>query len=220
MNYTLMKDVVDLLAEFEKQAPVVGKSELTVNDFKMWIASNYNGPEKKLEPMWEGKENGRSPESVINTLLVHLNRYAKSYSKSAIFDSEFSSQEEFIYLINLKAFGQMTKMDLIKKNVQEKPVGMQTINRLIHKGWVNQTSCNQDKRSKVLTISFKGLQVLENQMHSIQKASSVVTADLTYKEKMELITLLSKLNDYHRPIYDRNLPSKDLLKEVVKDREH
>src|SRR5690554_5295977 len=93
----------------------------------------------KEEPYWEGKEKGRSPESVINTLIVHMNRYAKSYSKSAIYDSEFSTQEDFIYLINLKAFGAMTKMELIKKNIQEKPVGMQIINRLIENGWVDQT---------------------------------------------------------------------------------
>jgi hypothetical protein len=61
------------------------------------------------------KENGRSPESVISTLLVHMNRYAKTYSKSAIAGSGFNTQEEFIYLINLKAFGSMTKMELIKK---------------------------------------------------------------------------------------------------------
>jgi hypothetical protein len=33
-----------------------------------------------------------------------MNRYAKAYSKSAIHGSEFSTQEDFVYLINLKAF--------------------------------------------------------------------------------------------------------------------
>lgn len=60
-----------------------------------------------------------------------MNRYAKSYSKSAIFDSGFSTQEYYIYLINLKIFGDMKKINLIKKNVHEKPVGMKIINRLM-----------------------------------------------------------------------------------------
>lgn len=112
-----------------------------------------------------------------------MNRYAKSYSKSAIFGSEFSTQEDFIYLINLKAFGEMTKMELIKRNVHEKPAGMQVINRLIAQGWVNQTDSDTDKRSKVLKISNKGMQILERQMDKIRKATEIVTGDLTHNEK-------------------------------------
>src|SRR5690606_8470022 len=137
---------------------------------------------------------------------------------SAIFDSDFSTQEDFIYLINLKSFGEMTKMDLIKKNVHEKPAGMQIINRLIAQGWVNQTASEIDKRSKMLKISDKGFEALENQMDKIRKATEIVTGDLTYKEKMELIRLLNKLNDFHQPIYDKNIEPEYLLNEVLKDR--
>ena len=150
MKYDILKNVINLLEEFESEN-LSGK--LYPNDiegFKRWIAVNCTKEDINNEPNWEGKENGRSPESVINTLIVHMNRYAKSYSQSAMFGSDFSTQEDFIYLINLKAFGEMTKMDLIKKNVHEKPVGMQIINRLIAHGWVNQTDSEIDKRSKAL----------------------------------------------------------------------
>jgi len=48
-------------------------------------------------------------------------------------------------------------------------------------------------------------------MGKIRKASHIVTGDLTHPEKMELIRLLSKLNEFHHPIYCKNLESKDLL---------
>ena len=153
MNFKLIKNVIDLIEEFENQS--LNKSEVSIDDFKTWIVSNNNINEAN-EPNWSGKENNRSPESVISTLLVHMNRYAKTYSRSAIFDSDFTSQEDFIYLINLKAFGEMSKMDLIKKNVHEKPVGMQIINRLIAKDWIDQTDSEVDKRSKVIKINKKG----------------------------------------------------------------
>src|SRR5690554_6132143 len=140
MRYTLLKQVIDLLEEYENEE---GNAN-TLTDFKRWIAFNYQSENEEMEPYWEGKEKGRSAESVINTLIVHMNRYARSYSKSAIFGSDFSTQEDFIYLINLKAFGEMTKMELIKKNVHEKPTGMQIINRLIAQGWVNQTESKND----------------------------------------------------------------------------
>src|SRR5690606_2206922 len=150
MKYDILKSVIDLVEEFEIENSLENIYPDDIEGFKRWINVKYNSQGLETEPYWEGKESGRSAESVISTLIVHMNRYAKSYSKSAIYGSDFSSQEDFIYLINLKAFGEMTKMDLIKKNVHEKPAGMQIINRLISQGWVNQTDSEIDKRSKVL----------------------------------------------------------------------
>ena len=218
MKYDTLKNIVNLLEEFEADNFSGKTYPNDIEGFKRWIVANYKGDVINNEPDWEGKENGRSPESVINTLIVHMNRYAKSYSKSALFGSDFSTQEDFIYLINLKAFVEMTKMDLIKKNVHEKPAGMQVINRLIAQGWVDQTDSETDKRSKVLKISNKGIQILEKQMDKIRKATEIVTGDLTHNEKMELIRLLNKLNDFHQQIYDKNIEPEYLLNEVLKDR--
>ena len=215
MNYRLVKDVIDLVQEFESQNEGSTSYDTSVEGFKNWISTNNNTIVN--EPNWEGKENGRSAESVINTLIVHLNRYAKSYSKSAIFGSNFSTQEDFIYLINLKAFGEMSKMDLIKKNVHEKPVGMQIINRLINQGWIEQRNSKTDKRSKVISISETGLQALGNQMDKIRQATSIVTGNLSQKEKMELIRLLNKLDDFHQEIYDKNIDTENLLEEAFKN---
>lgn len=213
MNYGLIKDVLDLVQEFEIETNNNNHFETSVEGFKNWISTNNNTIVN--EPNWEGKENGRSAESVINTLIVHLNRYAKSYSKSAIVGSNFSTQEDFIYLINLKAFGEMSKMDLIKKNVHEKPVGMQIINRLINQGWIEQRKSKTDKRSKVISISETGLQALGNQMDKIRQATSIVTGNLSQNEKMELIRLLNKLDDFHQPIYDKNIETESLLTEAL-----
>lgn len=218
MDYILIKDVIDLVEQYEAESKKSNKREISVEGFKKWIIINFKDIQDVNEPDWEGKEKGRSPESVINTLVVHMNRYAKSYSKSAIFGSDFSTQEDFIYLINLKAFGEMTKMELIKKNVHEKPVGMQIINRLIAKDWVTQSDSEIDKRSKVLKITTKGIQVLETQMNKIRKATEIVTGNLTHAEKMELIRLLNKLNDFHKPIYEKNIEPEYLLEEVLKDK--
>lgn len=215
MNYRLVKDVIDLVQQFEIETNNNNHFETSVEGFKNWISANNNTIVN--EPNWEGKENGRSAESVINTLIVHLNRYAKSYSKSAIFGSNFSTQEDFTYLINLKAFGEMSKMDLIKKNVHEKPVGMQIINRLINQGWIEQRKSKTDKRSKVISISETGLQALGNQMDKIRQATSIVTGNLSQNEKMELIRLLSKLDDFHQQIYDKNIDTENLLEEAFKN---
>ncbi|BAP32087.1 MarR family transcriptional regulator [Chryseobacterium sp. StRB126] len=217
MNYTLIKDFIDLLQEFE--AEVHACPDLypgTIQGFKAWISDKDNSKQEDHpeEPYWDGKENGRTPESAISTLLVHLNRYAKTYSKSAISDSEFSTQEDFIYLINLKAFGEMTKMALIKKNIHEKPVGMLIIGRLLRQGLIEQTDSDLDKRSKLIRITERGLLILENQMEKIRQATNIVAGNLNYHEKMELIRILNKLDRFHYPIFLRNINSDQLIRTV------
>lgn len=214
MNYSLFKDTIDLVEQFEKELQIGGKYSEDISGFQQFIVDTFEGT-SFMEPDWEGKENGRNPESVINTLIVQMNRFAKTYSKSAIHESDFSTQEDFIYLINLKVFGPMIKMELIKRNIHDKPFGMQIINRLVQQKWVDQSDSELDKRSKIVSITAEGLRVLDNQMYKIRQASQIVTGDLTRREKMELIRLLQKLEKFHQPIYDQNIDVADLLTSVV-----
>ncbi|WP_104383036.1 MarR family winged helix-turn-helix transcriptional regulator [Sphingobacterium sp. HMA12] len=211
MKYQLLKEVLVLIEKFEEENSTNRHSN-QVEGFKEWIAKQVAQP--VVEPTWEGKEKGRSPESVISTLIVHMNRFAKSYSKAAIWGSDFSTQEEFIYLITLKSFGEMTKMELIKRNIHEKPVGIAIVNRLIKQEWIAQKDSQQDRRSKVINITEKGLQVLEGQMQNIRHATQIVSGDLTHLEKMELIRLLNKLSDFHQVIYEKNFAPDRLLDEL------
>lgn len=218
MNFKLINDTIKLLETFDSEN-INSIYSNDINGFKSWIAEKEIS-EKHIvpeEPAWEGKNNGRSVESVISTLLVHLNRYAKTYSKSAIAGSDFSTQEEFIYLINLQAFGEMTKIELIKKNIHDKSAGILTINRLIKQGWVEQTNSAKDKRSKVLKITQQGIIALDQQMNKIRNASKIVTGNLNYTEKIQLIKILDKLDRFHNPIYNRNIDSNQLIETVLKD---
>lgn len=218
MNFELVKETLTLLEEFN----LISKNSnypLTIDGFKSWV---FDQQKKKLsldlnDTDWDGKENGRSAESTISTLLVHLNRYAKTYSKSAISNSDFSTQEDFIYLINLKSFGAMSKIDLIKKNIHDKPVGNLIINRLLIQGWIEQNDSNSDKRIKLIHITEKGLYALDNQMVKIRQATQIVSGNLTHSEKMDLIKILRKLEQFHHPIYSKNIDSKNLIDTVYKD---
>lgn len=204
MDYSLLKEVLELVELFKSGRISFEKVIYTddIEGFKHWIVDNYEYDKiPRLEPSWDGKESGRSAESVICTLIVHLNRYAKLYSKASIINSDFSTQDEFSYLINLKAFGAMTKIDLIKKNVHEKSVGTQIINRLIKQGWVEQSDSLLDKRNKIISITDLGLSVLAKQMDKIRSASKLVAGNLNKSEKLNLIQLLSKLDYFHNKRY-------------------
>ncbi|WP_367209999.1 MarR family winged helix-turn-helix transcriptional regulator [Sphingobacterium sp. R2] len=212
MKYKLLKEIIGLVEEFDAEKGVNGSFSDDFDGFKRWIAAKETGI--SVEPYWEGKENGRTPESVISTLLVHLNRFAKSYSKAAIWESDFSTQEEYIYLITLKSFGEMTKMELIRRNIHEKPAGMAIINRLIKQGWISQQNSELDRRSKVIYITESGRLALDQQMEKIRYATQIVSGNLAYSEKITLISLLDKLSKFHQVIYDKNISPDKLLEQI------
>ncbi|MGV4413310.1 MarR family winged helix-turn-helix transcriptional regulator [Chryseobacterium sp. T1] len=215
MNYKLLHEVINLLEEFETKNSDRNHDN-NIEDFKAWIAEQASHNEVKNNADWEGKENGRSIDSIINTLIINMNRYAKSYSKSAIYNSDFSTQEEFIYLINLKAFGKMSKIELIKKNVHEKSIGIKIIDRLVKHNWVLQEDSLEDKRTKILSITEDGIKTLDSQMQKIRQASKIVLGNLSETEKNQLLKLLQKLDNFHQSIYDDQITPELLIDHVSK----
>lgn len=213
MNYDLLFQVLKLTEEFEKSNKTTDKN---ITDFIEWVAREKRRisiPDSEI--YWEGKNNGRTIESVINTLIVNMNRYAKHYSKSIIHGTDFVTQEDFIYLINLNALGSMTKMQLIKRNLQDKATGIQIINRLIKNGWIEQKVSEEDKRSHIIQISTTGKTYLQSSMQKIRKATNIVAGDLDYQEKKQLVYLLDKLDRFHNKIYFENQPTDKLLDNIT-----
>lgn len=196
MYYDLISEVIGLIKIYEKESVHHSQDGYL---FAQWMSEHYqkNADQPISEPEWEGKSNGRSADSVINTSLVHLYRYAKLNAKAAIANTSFSTPDEFIYLISLVSFGSMSKTALVKLNVHEKSAGMQIVNRLINNGLVEQAALDSDKRNRMIHLTSKGTQLLNESMQNIKKASSDVTEPLSYLEKMDLIRLLTKLESFH-----------------------
>lgn len=215
MNFDLIKAVVELVQQFMEQNEDNVLYSNDLQGFTEWINASSKSYSEQENPDWVGKELGRSSESIINTLLIKMGRYAKTYSRS-IGNSVFSSQDDFIYLISLKTMGAMTKMELIRHNVSEKSSGILIINRLIRYGWAEQTVSQKDKRIKHILITEKGISVLEEHMDEIRKASRVVVGNLNHSEQMLFIAILSKLDEFHDSFYRMNIEAADLLDIVHK----
>lgn len=215
MNFDLIKAVVELVQQFMEQNEDKVQYSNDLQGFTEWINASSKSYSEQEYPDWVGKELGRSSDSIINTLLIRMGRYAKTYSRS-IGNSVFSSQDDFIYLISLKTMGAMAKMELIRYNASEKSSGVLIINRLIRNGWAEQTASQKDRRNKHIQITEKGLSVLDEHMDEIRKASRVVVGNLNHSEQMLLIAILSKLDEFHDSFYSMNIEATDLLDIVYK----
>lgn len=195
MMYNIINELLALVKNYEEGAI---NPEDDLSHFLNWFDKQEKKENSiKVEPEWSGKVNGRTADSVINTSIVHLYRYAKIHAKRAIIDSQFATPDEFIYLINLVSGGSMSKTELIKENIHDKPAGTLIIKRLLDKGFIKQESSSIDKRNVIIRITPKGNEELKKSMDKIRTASANVTEPLSSTEKIELIALLQKLEDFH-----------------------
>jgi DNA-binding MarR family transcriptional regulator len=215
MNYKLLTDLLLMVQQFESQQQTESYSA-DLQGFSRWLSGQSEQvPVQNEDFDYVGKDKGRSPDSVINTLFVHLNRYAKAYARAAIHGSPFSTPDDFIYLITLTAFGAMSKSALIRRNIHDKPMGIQIINRLIKNGWVVQVIAEDDKRSKIVSLTMQGAEVLNAYMDKIRIASGIVTGNLTDAEKVTLIKLLTKLDVFHQHIFESEVHVANLLESAT-----
>jgi DNA-binding MarR family transcriptional regulator len=210
-SYLLLKEVLDQLEAFE----VAQKDQSTVNltEFTAYLANN-NMKQFESEILDAGDKSAAERDdrlslydtptnldSTIGQLIVFMNRYSKQYTKKALKNSEIKTIDEFSYLAMLLTFGQLSKIDLINKNIQEKTTGIETINRLLKNDLLHQEENPNDKRSQLLSLTQKGKTVLYSVFENMQKVSSIVTGNLTTLEKIQLAHLLKKLDTYHNEIY-------------------
>ncbi len=197
MTYSLYRELIALTEEFEKEFT---DNKVNIANFSVWLSKKVaKNQQHGLDSIdWEGKLNGRSAESVINTSIIHLYKYAKVYSKIAIADSPFSTIEDVIFLINLLHLGSMSKTQLIELNIHEKSTGIQIINRLLAANFITEVVDEKDKRSKQISISEVGKHILNQHMDKIREASKQVVGNLTSTEKHQLIQLLQKLEVFHK----------------------
>jgi len=193
--YNLLSELITLVKTYESSNENPSEA---LAPFLSWVNSRAEKPRADVDHTdWDGKEKGRSADSVINTSLVHLYRYAKLHAKAAIAGSAFSTPDEFIYLITLASAGSMSKAALIRANIHEKATGTLIINRLLKKGLALQQSTDKDKRSRIIHITPEGSRHLKESIADIKLASANVTRPLSDSEKMDLIRLLLKLEDFH-----------------------
>ncbi|WP_316738597.1 MarR family transcriptional regulator [Pedobacter aquatilis] len=193
MLYNLVQDLLMQVRDYEETAAKPADDLLA---FLEWQRSRYPLPPNPGRGAEQAE--GRSMDSIINTAIVHLYRYAKNEAKQAIADTPFSTIDEFIYLIVLMVHGQMSKTALIKSNIHDKPSGTLIINRLIAKNWVSQLPALSDKRIMLVELSDYGRETLSHHMQRIREVSARVTAPLSESEKSTLAALLIKLENFHQ----------------------
>jgi DNA-binding MarR family transcriptional regulator len=199
MDLDLLTDIIEAYKTYQLSAGANKKS--STNDFANWLnEQTYQKEKTENTPLTEniGKY---ALEVEIGTLVICLNRYSRLIIKKGLINFPQLVSEDFTYLYTLMDVESMTKIQLIEKNVHEKPTGLEVIKRLLKHGLVHERNDDNDKRSKRVFLTDKGKALFFATIEQMNKVALIVSGNLTRNEKMQLHNLLKKLEEFHNPIY-------------------
>lgn len=147
------------------------------------------------------KNEYRNTFSDISILIVLMNHYAKWYIKKVLIDSNLQTPDEFSFLITLMTYDNLSKSELITKQVMEKTSGSEVLRRLIKRGMIAEVADKDDKRSIRVSITKIGREEILKILPLMSKVTKIVVGNLNPEEINTLSYLLKKLDYFHNDIY-------------------
>ncbi len=213
----ILIELIQNLHQFESES-VDSDVDLNMTDFLGYLNSHHRPVNIKVKNIAGELENENIQQqddsnTDISILIVLLFRYAKSYIRKALKSSLIKSADEFSFLITLITFDNLTKTELIHKQVMEKTSGTEIINRLLKLGLISQFNDVVDKRSVRIKITEAGREQLFQILPQMRLVSQIVAGNLTDGEKLSLAYMLRKLDSFHNDIYKnkKDLELTDIL---------
>lgn len=182
----------------QAQQPLPGTDDSGLLN-QQWLESPTGKVTRSLMPI--------RPEARLAALVGRLSKYGYFYSKKAMQPFDFKNIEEPVYLIALIQMGTPKKSELIYEMMAEFASGTDIINRLIKMELAEEFPDEQDRRSKRLRITPKGLLVLKEALPVMNKVADVAYHSLTEAEKTLLVQILDKLDHYHADHYKQSRTS-------------
>ncbi|MER0440734.1 MarR family winged helix-turn-helix transcriptional regulator [Emticicia sp. W12TSBA100-4] len=195
MNYSILQKIIGDLESFEAEQ---SSKNISMEDFVGFLNQKYLGRILAPKPVEAPTEN---EENNIGQLVAFMYRYAKSYIKKALEESTILTLDDFGYLAAVWQYGNLTKTQVIEKNIHEKNTGMEIIKRLINNQLLEQRDDETDKRSKRLKITPLGQAELFKSFDGMLKVSKIISGKLSDTERLQLFYLLNKLHNFHNPIF-------------------
>lgn len=201
MNYKLLKDTIAMLEQYENEHGVAATSS---EDFAAWVLQQKKPVPEIPNSVKDQKyiAHPTSPVEIsISRLIGMMYRYAKQHFKKTGLSDDFYSFDDFSYLATLFNKGPMSKTELIELNIHEKPTGTEIIKRLLKKGQLTETDTDDDKRAKIVSLTTVGYSLLTKNFERMELLANTVAGNLSPNERIQLLNLLQKLDDYHKPTF-------------------
>ena len=146
----------------------------------------------------------RYAEIEFSTLLTNLYRFAKHYIKKAFKNTDIRTIDEFGFLASLLRQKSLLKKELINQHLLETSSGSEVLKRLHAKGLVTESTYDDDKRAKLVSLTTWGVETIMNSFDEMHKVSEIIIGNLSDEEIKQSLMIFNKLNDFHHHIHHEN----------------
>jgi DNA-binding MarR family transcriptional regulator len=143
---------------------------------------------------------GKDPQSTDNRFMKVIARLHLSYNvylRIALKDTPLAAIEKFAFLAALNVIGESSKTQVINYAMMEMSTGSDILKRLMKDQFISQRNDPDDKRSKLIKITEKGLQVLQQCFERTAMIRSILLRDLTEDEEKICVQILYPIQEKH-----------------------
>jgi DNA-binding MarR family transcriptional regulator len=135
-------------------------------------------------------------DSLTAILLGRLERFVHIETKQALKKVGISNPDEFALMSTLFFMGSTTKTLLLRQCLFELTTGSQMLKRLNEDGYLTERQNPEDKRSSIIELSAKGIQLIKEAYAQLNAIKGLMEG-LTPDQKQMLATLLQQLDHIH-----------------------
>ncbi|RCH54664.1 hypothetical protein DJ568_12660 [Mucilaginibacter hurinus] len=150
---------------------------------------------------------GNDPQSTDNRFMKVIARLHLSYNvylRIALKDTPLAAIEKFSFLAALNVIGESNKTQVINYAMMEMSTGSDILNRLIKDQFITQRNDPGDKRSKLIKITEKGFEVLQQCFERTAMVRSVLLEGLTEDEEKICVQILYPIQEKHTKLAVEN----------------
>lgn len=103
------------------------------------------------------------------------------------------SIEHFIILNLIQDKGEITQQDIADHFQRDKSLVLRQVNTLILKSYLERVPDEQDRRKKILLLTPKGIEILEQLRQESMKLSNQLLKDVSEKELVSFFEVINKI---------------------------
>ncbi|MEW6195349.1 MAG: winged helix DNA-binding protein [Bacteroidota bacterium] len=199
-----LKELLDAYQNYSKSA---GSDIIDLQSFSLWLfhqeAAKKESTETKTahEQLHTSAIHG-SIDDKISFMLFNMQKLIKFYVKKALEGTQLVSIDDIHFLLYLAQNESMKKSEIINSNITEMSSGIEVIKRLLKKELIEDFDDPNDKRSKRVKITAKGIEETKKLTEKFENAHKLITSGIEEEEKFNLLALLHKIHSFHLNIYN------------------
>ena len=138
----------------------------------------------------------------------------------ALKDTPLAATEKFVFLAALNVIGESSKTQVISYAMMEMSTGGDILNRLLKDNFIAQRNDPNDKRSKLISITDKGIEVLQQCFEKTAMVRKILLQGLTEDEEKICVQILYPIQEKHTKlaVESKNKSIEEILNSQLTDK--